>query len=610
METPAPTRRKFLQATAAGTGLAVTGTTANRFGLQPPVEKSKAHPAVVAAGGIALGMGLYHIYDYTTKSSHETQLDILNHDLEKSLIQYMEGYENLVGLNENVAELGKDAIFSDAKIAAIEKLNEQETHEVVEQAAIDAAKEKYITLEENLWEHYIGIQNTILSYWQQAKDQGFEPYQVVSWENDFDDEWSTLEEFSLDGKSTQTSQIANKEYDVQIFYWWVTDGDWTRDTTDHFFNFEFSEFPAIEYSEHGRKFWPTIEGEPLFPNDYVDRYDEIADKWDDGDGSGMKNEIITWVGEAYDAVAAGEIEIEELLSATDMAELVAEEHETELATAHLRMANIPNASGVKSTVEVPLEHGTATARNVMLATTDDDATLKTGEEIDPGDEPGDYIFNFYPADTEILIDDTEYDIQLDGGVFTLTNVPRMDHPDGTMTVERYVTDDYLFSVETIEGETATFTYSALSYDDTENEWTIDLSDQLEVQITEVDELRLFVHESDRAESAVSHFQKTPFTITSAVKLNEEGEEEEELEELTFERDREPHTADNYLTQDEWDDYLDQQKKLLDELEEQDDSELFISDDDWWPFPTLPGVGAAGTIIAFVLGLFGLGQLKG
>lgn len=30
--------------------------------------------------------------------------------------------------------------------------------------------------------------------------------------------------------------------------------------------------------------------------------------------------------------------------------------------------------------------------------------------------------------------------------------------------------------------------------------------------------------------------------------------------------------------------------------------------DWWPFPTLPGVGAVGTAVAVVLALFGLGQL--
>jgi len=603
---PEISRRGIIKTAGVAAGAATVGTSA-----VSPASAGWFDDAIDAAVEsqklLLFGPGALFVDGvFQSDNTNQAEANAISAEAEQSFAQFNNRIKNIGGINENTVTVGRDAIFRDAKIAGVGAIKDGKTKAEVETEAISTAKSYWETFEKNLFNVLKAGDDTIRSFNNQINDTN-----GVSLSDVYDQEHISSGTNSprftyngITGTKTVTTPVAGIEYTVNIHELIdVDNGDLQLDTSTLF---EPHNSENLWRSSKWEQNYPlSVNGQRLMPPQWINRRDELQNLWDDGAGGGLKNEITTWVGDAFDAVAAGEIAAGDLLTATELSETIAEETPNELATAHLRLSNAPTDAGTRAEVEIEQPNGAITLSDAILASTADGFSLSPGETNDPANLSGDVIVNYRPLNGSFLASADTYQTTVDGGVVTLTNGPQ-GLAGGDPSLEglyKYLGKEVVASITTTAGETVSVQLSEFTYDDNLS-WTVDLSPELETPITEVEKIEYFPTENEATTQSLNRYVESTFTVNEVV----DADTGDQLDTVNFERQQEPQTASNYLSAEEIQQLLDEQQDVREEIRVNNSGGVFggfggisnLND-----LPTLPGFNALESAAIAVIAFLGL-----
>jgi len=180
----------------------------------------------------------------------------------------------------------------------------------------------------------------------------------------------------------------------------------------------------------------------------------------------------------------------------------------------------------------------------QLAATQD-KTFEAGTTIDPSADSIDYYLTYDLSKSTGSWESYDADAGVDGGIVTFTEEP----PEG-----------HEFTIHTTAGETATALSSDFSKVSDKQEWTVDISDQLETAITDIDTIE-FGAAVDETQYETIKLDQT-FEIVAFVD-EETGEEKD----TATTESSEPQSDDNYISEEEWKQMQERQEELIEKYEE-------------------------------------------
>lgn len=261
-------------------------------------------------------------------------------------------------------------------------------------------------------------------------------------------------------------------------------------------------------------------------------YDLLFDTLDD-----VRNNLINWVDGVYGDVQDGDLDTEDLLTPRELAEMTAGEEDFNQAVADLMALNI--ATDLEREADIYLPDIGATLYG-QLALTDESDVVEAGDTIDPEQADGSYYFTYDVSEGHGEWDAHEEGI--DGGTLTFTEEPL---------------PSTLFVVETVAGEQT----EVLSedFDEGDEEWTVDLSDDLDDAITSVESINFY------APTDETQFETVLLSQTFEV-ITFRDSDGNEHDTATFERS-EPHDDENYISEDEWKDLQERHEELIEDYED-------------------------------------------
>jgi|GEM_PF-1192590 len=596
-------RRTFLKGAGLTAGAAAIGANPR----VSPIGESEAFAPLVAAGVVgaaAVGAGMGWIARDIDPLNQDPAPEGLTPDALKQQV-YQSGLKRESNNastfvdNRNVINYMPEAAFTDAKKAAMQAMDEGKSESEVVSAGEQAANAHFVTVEKNFldsWNEtvneFAATRATVESHADVTASNVLTPY-ARSTGTDYVP--NTSENISLQGTSnvgSTTKSITLRDgstYDLQSVSF---DGDfakadtWTATVT----------YDPLGYTYDGNYSWShlenlAIEATGLDGSVIYGGYQDWNAVWSDLQTvcDQVISDLNTWVSNTYGQVQTGEIDIANLITAGD----IASTKDVPQAIADLVAANIPADLDNQITVEM----GQHTLSG-FIATTDQNALSEVapGDTIDPNatDDSGNPVYGtIYLAQdpVEWRFDWQAYDDSkgVDGGLVWFTRNPA--------EIDGMQSNDLIHEITTGAGETATVTPSDFSEttDGSGNPvWEVDLSDQLENQITTIDTITTGAN-VDESNYSVTILDET-FTVTST----ESGDP------ITIDQNREPQDDSNYITQDEWDQLLQQQKDLIDKYEEAQNDPVFggglFSDTS---IPTLPGLGVVESGVVVLLGILGL-----
>jgi len=598
---PEISRRGIIKTAGIAAGAAAAPGAASQAGLSP-VGSSRAIPGF---GDQQFGplTGVWRQLASSTGDSNSTAADAIFRDFFQDIQAQEKRAKEAIGLTFDVLERAREYWFSRAKLKAIESINLGKTESEVLADAKAPALQEIKKYQQNMVQINDDFIKTIENYFDILSNNGYTG-SFVYYGNDtgnlsrndisFDSKTFTL----VDG-SSQTVQTFNEDETHTLF--------------DGFYRDNYNTYLAIHPDAEGydykqfilqlgdlKKFEASAFGRG---SSDLNILEEINQYWDDG-SSGLKYEIETWVGNAYSAVQSGDIDAAALNDAGTLFQQLSENEDTPRATASLRLLNIPSEVETTANVEVSTNDYTLSLDNVVLGSTGA-TNISAGDTIDPATSSSEYIANYNTTDIALDITPVSSDA-LDGGVLTLSKVAEgtsgaSADADSIPAISKWFgpDQDRIHQVETIEGETATFAFSDLTYNSSNDNWTIDLSSQLENPIVDVESVKIF---SDIDENASAYFDNS-FTVTGF-----QSQDGSSVEQVTYDTDdREPHTTDNYLTKEEWETREAELQEQIDRIQSLDSSggAAFGGFGGFGDLPTLPGFNALESAAIAVIAFLGL-----
>jgi len=571
-------RRQFLRITAGAVGMGVC----SQMLPNAPVQESEAIVPAVAAGkaaklgaaGGSVGVG-WALRDWDPLGSDDPPEGMTPEALETQV------YETALARQSNnastfidnkiIAEQTEQAAYADGKIAAIEGLNEQLSESEVIEESESAVNDYFESVYQNLansWTESLrefkaafdrvqdhedvsrddifffgespGINFDGLTY---IEDDTYEPVDGLTIE---------LDRIDLEGEAAGTSSSTE----------W---GPFSKSTSTNSNGNKLSSFVEVQ----------NPNGDDVRYLEYDDWNDiatTIIDAHED-----VLADISKYVTKIYSDVQSGELDPDELLTPREQAELTTDDEEFPQAIADLQALNV--GVDLEREAEIYLPDISATLYGQLAYSGEE--TLEVGEidpdETDDDDEPlypGTIYFNYDVSQGQGEWD--AYDDGIDGGTLTITSEPF---------------EETIYYVDTAAGETAEFVTDDLTEDDGD-EWTVDLSDDLDEGITEVDQIEYYA-ETEETQFETIQLQE-PFEIVRFT--DSDGEEYESAD---FERS-EPHDDDNYITEEEWQEQQERHEELIEKYEDaQGGGGLGFLDGE-----EIPAEGVVLIVLAVFAALFG------
>jgi len=574
-------RRDLLRRSAVGAAT-VGGVSAGAIRLDHgPVQESQAvAPAAVAgytaakAGGAAsVGWALREFDPLGSDSPPEglTEDGLRSRNFDIIQARQSNNQSTIID-NKNIVDGIGHSAWADAKIAAIDALNEQLSQDEVTDAGRDAARESITTVQKNFlnsWEETIyELYNVIESQSEHpdlSLNDGFDiDASVGGYDTSlqgFDVRLEDNEDVELaDGTEMTISRVEIETAGNSTWY------DYHDPTGDYGDSQSTLRSLSYEYEDY--------ETEPyLLISQWQDLYGDMNDELND-----VLDGITLWVDEIYEDVKSGELDTDELLTPREQAELTSDDEDFPQAIADLQALNV--GVDLEREAEIYLPEVGATLYGQLAYSGDE--SLEVGE-IDP-DATDDDDDPLYPGTIYFNYDISQgrgewdaYDDGIDGGTLTLTSEPF---------------EDTIYYVDTAAGETAEFVTDDLTENDDGDEWTVDLSYQLDDQITEVDQIEYYA-ETEETQYETIQLQE-PFEIVTFT--DSDGEEYEETD---FERS-EPHDDDNYITEEEWIEQQERHEELIEKYEDaQGGGGLGFLDGE-----EIPAEGVVLIVLAVFAALFG------
>ena len=584
-------------AAVASAGLVSTSTPAAAFDIDWEDAATLAATAVVG-GPIGLGWALRdtEVLGQNPPADGLT-LDAFKQSAKQTFQTRSSTNRSTIVDNRNILDGLPNTAYTEAKIAAIEQLNDGAAEADVLSAAEGAANSYFSVVEKNLfktWNETIGELNTTVLTWFNHPDTPVslpgdltnESYDLIDWISPLEPNNSDL---WYDGSLDHT---------VRSFENWITDS--TRDVTlPDGSSFTVKELAfELETKSDGGNYNPmTIRLTPenksgTYPRQppygirlesdtsvnvaradlFKEVYDEIETKRTD-----VISGLDTWVTSVYGDVQSGDLELSELVTPRERAAMYSEDEGSSQALADLIALNIP--VDPQREVTMKMDNTKATLRGVVSLTDESDGPISTGTSYVPADMTGDI---YLTTDLSTLSGEwSAYQTGISDGVVTFTSKPYdgVEYEVTTAAEETFTTSADSFS----ENGTGGYEYIA--------------SAKIETTNTDIESVS-YHSPTEEVRYETLHIEE-PFTVTEIVNT----ETGETTDSTSFES-TEPQNDTNYITSEDWKELEQQNQELIDKYEDsQGGGGLSV---DWSGFSVggIPGkyvVGAAGTL-AIYLGL--------
>ena len=433
--------------------------------------------------------------------------------------------------NQNILDGVKNTAYTDAKVAAIEQLNAGVSESEVLSAANAAIDSYESTVKGNFLKSWNESVNELQALLQSAVDHPemgegdlLNSYDISMEMRSQDLSVSDVDNTLPDGTDLPVKEIHIHWYDD----WEATLSPFTA--TEHVPNQISEGKKAVHLS------LSQVDGDFIYLNagEWKPLYDEM-----DTTFQNVRDGISTWVTNVYGDVQSGDIEITELVTPRERAEMMSEEEDMAQAIADLAALNI--SVDVEREATITFSDSGATLRGTFGLTDESDGPIEVGETYDPSNFSGDVYFT---TDTSLLEGDwSAYETGVDGGNITLTSEPY----EGT-------------AVEVTTAANETVAVNATDWTATgDGSWYYDAAADLETTITEVTDARY------RANTTSTNMETLNLDATFTVDKFENTETGEEADSATFESS-EPQTDSNYITQEEWEDLEQQNQELIEKYE--------------------------------------------
>jgi len=527
------TRRDLLRRSAVGAAtLAGVSTGAIRLD-HGPVQNSQAIAPVAVAGGVGASMAAGWLLREGEIIGSDDPPEGLTGDAARrqaadtARARYSTNASSIVDY-QTITDGMEHTAWEAAKNTAIEKLNEQLTQDEVEDAAVDAAAEYIVNAQKRFfrsWDESVQEWKNLFYMLQDHPDASVSDVFRESYDssNYVIDAGGTTTITLVDGTEMEIEEMKMDEDDFNYDpnYWDPSLG--TTDTT--------SEAVTCTYFDENFNY--------LSRNPWGEVHEEIESLY-----SQIQDEIVTYVDNIYGEVQAGDIDTEELLTSRDWANMTSEDESTPNAIADLQALNV--GVDLEREAKIHLPDVDATLWGQLGASAD--AELQVGM-VDPSQQDGSIYLTYDVSQGQG--EWSAYEEGIDGGILTFTNQPF---------------DETLYRVHTVSEETVELTADDFEADGSD-EWTADLSDDLDDSITDVE--------------LIEYYATTEETQFETVRLTDEFEilsftdsEGNEYDETTFERS-EPHTDDNYITEEEWQEQQERHEELIEQYEDAQGSGISI-----------------------------------
>jgi hypothetical protein len=545
-----PNRRQFMRRAGAatlGAGAAYYGGT--QYAGSPVQNGQAIAPLIIAAGvggSVALGWALreYEVVGSNPPAEGLTP-DVLKNDVATTVKTRKSTNASTIIDNGNILDGVKNTGYADAKIAAIEKLNQQETETNVLAAANAAIDDYESTILGNFLKTWNESVNELLSLVSAVKN-----HPDIGLSNVFDNSGGTHDSRSspydyemnntLDITATEKTHTTPGGTDITYQRLNMEVDGWDLNGTH---TMSWDPFNGWELSFDGTQMIRVKTGNGRI--DYLKRPDwssmrsQIESVFTD-----VRNNISTWVTNVYGVVQSGEIDTSEILSPREQARIASEEEGTPQALADLQALNIATDLDREAEIYIPSVDVTIYGQlsytgdtQLEVGTVDPNATDADGNAIYPG--------TFYFT----------YDISRGEGTWSEYN-PGIGGGELTFTSEPYA--QTVYRVQTAAGETAEAKTSDFT-DNGDGTWTVDLTDQLENAITTAEEITF------NSETGETQYETIQLTETFEIRgfTDSDGNE---YNKSNFERS-EPQTDDNYISQEEWEEQQKRNEELIEKYEE-------------------------------------------
>jgi hypothetical protein len=530
-------RRTFIKGAGIATGVAATGAGASTLDLAPVGRSKAVAPIFVAAGGVAVGWALYSAYDALTAESVPEGMtaDAALQSIYETLHTRQSTNASTFVDNRNMLDGISNNAYTDGKVAAIEGLNAEKSQSAVQDQMVAAVDAYQATVTKNLvksWNESVRELENVVSTVESHTDLS---------QNDIFDDGSDTVAFPssetvdlVDGTTIDVEQVELTE---------DRSGGSGTQSWDCFgiTNSDPDSYPAPELvmNINGNQF-TYMRAKGASESDWKTLTDEIATTFDDA-----RNGLITWLDGVYGSVQAGDIQISDLITPRERAEMMTEDGDYPQAVADLVALNVPVDFERKATVKL---HDHDVVLEGTLGVTDDSTTIETGTQYSPSADGLGSVYLTYDVGsgegTWTAYDDAS---GVDGGTVTFTKEPLTE-------VTYQINTNYDETAEVKAGD-----FSEGTDGSGNTVWTVDVSGQLENAIAEIESVN-YVTKTEETRYETIRI-RGPFTVQKFV--NEETGEEANSAEFTSSQ---PQNDSNYVTQEEWNQLEQQNQELIEEYE--------------------------------------------
>ena len=569
-------RRRFMQglgaSAAAGVGLAST---------RGPVGNAEAiAPAVIGLTAAGAGAAAYDwlLRDYIVGDADHPPEGLTAGALHQRVYESARTRKSTNAStfvdNKNIFDGVEHSAYVDGKIAAIEAINDQRSQ-----------SEVYDQAEQTVTEYATTIQTNFLQGWEEST-------------NELENLKAALDEHDDTSSSDIIKGRRILESDDKEFPEYSNSDHLTFHGPEEIELFDGSTFEVTRLALDAVSGWDPTEEHPDGPQVFAEVVTDSGSVpylhnrawyyiWSQMEEtfSNVLSGLSLWVEEVYGDVQSGEINVEELITPRERAEMMAEDEGMAQAIADLQALNIPIDVEREATIYLP--HVDATIRGTLGIT--QDQSIESGETYDPETDIDGSAYLTYDVS---LGEGTwsAYETGVDGGEVTFTDEP---WPGTTFRI-------HTTAGESVELDADDFTPVDSDGDEVDDwddpdRWLVDISNHVEMAITEIDEVEYFASNDE------SQFETILLQEEFTVERIEDTSSGEEADSLEF-SSSEPQTDDNYITQEEWDEMVQQNQDLIEAYEDSQSSggvgDFFDSD--------IAGVPAALiVVIAAAAAAFGL-----
>lgn len=550
-------RRGFLKAAGVAGATAATGSA--YYGS--PVGEAEAIDPSVAVGGVVGGpVGVavsWALREITADGADAPPEGLSASALKEQWYQTAKTRHSTNAStfidNQNIAEAGvENAAYADGKVAAIEALNEQKPQADVESAALGAVDPYESTVKTNLlktWnESALELATAVDNAQSHSNVQATELFDIETMLR-INDNYGGYppDEFDIRLEDSQMEMPDGSTFTLKVLVLYAVESDnelWAKiDPINGWREGDEQTYTGDRY------FWrnePIHVQPPTSDADVVTylKQSEWTSIWNTLDTAfqNARDGLLLWVDNIYDQVQAGELDTSELLTPRELAEMTASEEDSfNQAVADLQALNV--STDLNREAEIYIPDTNATLFGTLASTRD--KTFEAGTTITPSSDDADYYLTYDVSKSSGTWEAYDAASGVDGGIVTFTSEP----PEG-----------HEFKIKTTAGETATVLASDFSKVEGSQEWTVDITDQLETAITDIESIEFGAAVDETQWETIkldSEFEIITFTDT------ETGEEKD----TATTESSEPQSDDNYITEEEWQKMRERQEDLIEKYEE-------------------------------------------